>query len=505
MPARALELVFHSHAGTAVAKLDHFHQRVRLGLYLSVAIVVVMLAFVAQEVLTRWTQINSHFLLLYPAVFVAAWLGGLWPGIVATTGAALAGWYFSVPATSALTELLPGDAAELAIFCMMGVGFSIASFRRQRTRHAMNTARAASLDAEARLRILVRNAPVGLWAVDTDGIFVLVETGGLPAALNLGCYGVGQNIFCNGGAEPAVIDAVRRALQGENVNIELQSVDRWYMTHFSPLADSVGGVAGVVAVTTDITERKELEVSKQNVIDALRSERDLRELFVSALTHDLRTPLQAARMGAELLVRQAKDPIRVVTLSGRIMSHMDRMSSMIQNLLEAHRLDAGEPLPLDLHECELRALVQDVVDELNTLYGDRYCLSATGSAKGYWDVELLRRVLENLASNAIKYGASGKQVSVALDDLSDAVSLSVHNEGEAISPDEQTRLFERFNRGTAATARKQPGWGIGLSFVRSVAEAHGGQVSVRSEPGLGTTFRVTLPKDVRAQPQQEMY
>lgn len=461
------------------------------------AVLAVGIAFFIQQILTLLTPVNSHFLLLYPTVFIAAWRGGLWAGLTATVSAAFAGWYFALPVNRALVIMAPGDAAELAIFTLMGIGFTIASHRRQRARQAMDAARAATERAEARLRLLVQNAPVALWALDDKGRFTAVETGSFAVDFSKPEIQVGQNAFQVYANDQDNQTNIRRALKGESFTEETQLDDVWYATHYAPMTDTQGTVTGMLAVTTDITARKELELSQRKMIESLRQERDLREAFVSTLTHDLRTPLQAARMSAELLIRQPSDATRVVTLSARIADHIDRTANMIQGLLDAHRIGAGERLPLKIQHCQLRPLLLETLEEANTVHGDRCVLSLITEVEGYWDPDVLRRIVENLADNALKYGAAGTVVTVSVEEHVDTICLKVHNDGEPITHDEQVQLFTPFKRGASATTNGKRGWGVGLTFVRGAAEAHGGYVSVRSEAGHGTTFSVTLPKDAR--------
>jgi signal transduction histidine kinase len=102
-------------------------------------------------------------------------------------------------------------------------------------------------------------------------------------------------------------------------------------------------------------------------------------------------------------------------------------------------------------------------------------------------------VIENLAGNAVKYGAKDTPITLSLKHLGAHVELRVHNFGGELSPDDQKGLFDLFQRTRTAIASGQKGWGIGLTLVKGIVEAHGGRVSVKSGPGLGTAFIVSLP------------
>ncbi len=232
-----------------------------------------------------------------------------------------------------------------------------------------------------------------------------------------------------------------------------------------------------------------------NIVLQLESEKELRERFVSALTHDLRTPLTAAKMSAQLLSRKADDPKMVQMLAIRIAKNMDRSDHMIQDLLDANRIKAGEGIPIHLQACNFVGLIRESISLLEQLYGQRFVLRvACEDAVGSCDIGAMERVIENLASNAVKYGTPGTPITVQVARHQENwIQLSVHNEGSPIPPEDQETLFSQFRRTVSADSSGKKGWGIGLNLVRGITEAHGGNVSVESIPGNGTLFTVQLP------------
>ena len=117
--------------------------------------------------------------------------------------------------------------------------------------------------------------------------------------------------------------------------------------------------------------------------------------------------------------------------------------------------------------------------------------------RGFWSSDELRRALWNLATNAVKYGASDKPITISVTRTAQGAQASVHNWGRPIPRDEQNELFRPFSRTHAAQVGGQKGWGLGLTLVHGCAEAHGGRVSVESTEEAGTTFRLELPLDAR--------
>ncbi|MDQ3032432.1 MAG: PAS domain-containing sensor histidine kinase [Myxococcota bacterium] len=264
----------------------------------------------------------------------------------------------------------------------------------------------------------------------------------------------------------------------------------------------VGGrLQGYSKVVADLTERskivQERELSIARVAD-IQAEQSAREDFITKLSHDLRSPLQAAKMGADLVRRRLADPAAVDRLMERISANLTRVDEMIQELLDLNRLRAGETPTIQRVRCDLSTVVRDTLDELATIHGDRFVLVAQADIEGEWDPDAIRRIVENLCSNAAKHGSRTEQITITLVKTSHEAQISVHNHGEVIPPDERVRLFEQFARVSGRTRSSTTGWGIGLAVVKALAEAHGGTVRVDSAEGIGTTFKIDLP--LRATP-----
>ena len=211
------------------------------------------------------------------------------------------------------------------------------------------------------------------------------------------------------------------------------------------------------------------------------------------LTHDLRTPLAAAKFASQLLFRKGSDPAEAQRLSARIATSLDRCDRMIGDLLDANQLRSGKKLSIEVEPLELTDLVEDALAALSTLYGDRFVLHAPAPINGLWSRLELRRMVENLCINAVKYGTAGRPVSVSVQEDSEVVNLEVHNEGPAIPAEDQARLFEPYHRRATHQNGSEQGWGLGLTVGNGIAEAHGGETAVISNTDNGTTFRVTLP------------
>lgn len=230
----------------------------------------------------------------------------------------------------------------------------------------------------------------------------------------------------------------------------------------------------------------------------LEQELQARTEFVTALIHDLRNPLSAARLAAQLLDSQVGEAGHRSV--GRIYRSLERLNKMIEDFLDASRISAGHPLPLEISHCDMVAIAREVIDEQATTHGDRFVLDGPTAMTGHWWQKGFRRVIENLVSNAVKYGARDMPITIAIGARDDErVALSVHNWGKPLSQQDCRLIFAPYARGQLAEESKRKGWGIGLSLVRGIVEAHGGVVTVRSAAESGTTFTVEVPRDARAQ------
>ena len=244
-------------------------------------------------------------------------------------------------------------------------------------------------------------------------------------------------------------------------------------------------------------QMRDLHLQVQRQMESLTTERELRARFVSLLAHDLRGPVSAAMFASEMLICSPERLDQRRELGVRIKRSLDRVEEMVRDLLDASRVQAGQPLPLRLDDCELKTLIADVVEELNHIHADRVRMEVAEEIHGIWSAAELRRALWNLTTNGIKYGAARTPVTITARRVDGRVRISIHNEGAPLSAEDQRRIFEPFARARSAEASSQVGWGLGLTLVRGCAEAHGGSVSVESSAEAGTTFTLEVPLDSR--------
>ncbi|WP_082439440.1 MULTISPECIES: HAMP domain-containing sensor histidine kinase [unclassified Massilia] len=220
-------------------------------------------------------------------------------------------------------------------------------------------------------------------------------------------------------------------------------------------------------------------------------QRAFRQRVAASLTHDMRSPLSVIVSGAELLL--ATDPGKSTKILQKILENGLRLEQMIQEQLDAISKPAAQSPPLAMVSLDALQLAREVAEHVNDTT-PAHCEAGGESVVGWWDESALRRALENLASNAAKYG-DGQQVRLNVAQTHGRVILSVHNCGNPIPDEQRKNIFEYLNRGQHTD---KIGWGIGLPFVQEVAKRHGGTVVLDSSAQSGTTFTIDIPIDGRA-------
>lgn len=222
----------------------------------------------------------------------------------------------------------------------------------------------------------------------------------------------------------------------------------------------------------------------------------MRELFTASLTHDFRGPLSNAWNYLELM-RRTRDEAQREQFAVRAVNNLKRIDQMIIGLLDVNRSNAGERMSLDVEESEAGGLVRAVLDEHTITAGARLLLSIDAPVTVYWGARRMSQAVNNLVENALKYGRADTPITVRVLETHDRVHVSVHNLGEPISRADQATLFQPYRRAPSAARSGKDGWGLGLTLVEAIAEAHGGAVEVESTAEDGTTFTLDVLRDVR--------
>ena len=269
-----------------------------------------------------------------------------------------------------------------------------------------------------------------------------------------------------------------------------------------------------LAITTDVSERLEIEAEREQLLGSERAARAeaeranrLKDEFLAVLSHELRTPLNAVVGWAHVLRRHAADAGPDITRAADAIERNARVQShLIADLLDVSRITSGKLL-LDVQQVDPVAIVEAAVGSLASTANDKRVgvVLQGGERLGMvrWDPARLTQVVWNLVDNAIKFSPAGATVDVSLRAAGEAVELSVTDHGRGIETEFLPHIFERFRQQDSSTTRSHGGLGLGLAVVKQLVDAHGDEVVASSAgPGHGSTFTVRMRRasDAEAPP-----
>lgn len=240
-----------------------------------------------------------------------------------------------------------------------------------------------------------------------------------------------------------------------------------------------------LTLASEAAERASVALHHARLYEQAQAAIRVRDEFVAIASHELNTPLTALRLHTQRL--EKAQPDKLPAIHDAIVKQTDRITRLVKELLDVSRIHGGRltltPEPFDFAE-----LLKDVATRFP---GATVAVETSGATTGSWDRFRMEQVVQNLISNAVKYGG-GKPVTVQLSASDASVQLVVRDEGAGIAPDEKEKLFQKFER--LSSSRGFGGFGLGLWITRQVVDAHGGQIGLSSEEGRGTSVRVELPR-----------
>ena len=283
----------------------------------------------------------------------------------------------------------------------------------------------------------------------------------------------------------------------------LRSDGQWLRVNEQKTADG-----GIVGVFTDITESKAREAELGEMVDRLAEARDIalkateaKSKFLANMSHELRTPLNAVIGITEMLEEDAVDdgnedlvePLQRINRAGK------HLLKLINDILDLSKIEAGK-MELHIESFDLAAVIGDSVDMAGPLASpnnNKIEVHVSGSIPPMVsDVTRVRQVVFNLLSNACKFTENGTVAINVTVDADDWIEIAVSDTGIGMSPEQRDRLFADFSQADSSTTRKYGGTGLGLAISQRFCRMMGGDVTVESEPGKGSIFRVRLPLEV---------
>jgi PAS domain S-box-containing protein len=361
---------------------------------------------------------------------------------------------------------------------------------------ALERASAALRERNALLNAITASTPDLICAKDRQGRTLMANPAWLKAIGKSEPVGLNDN-------DRLVLAAGEAMILEENLSSA--EGERTYLITKAPLRDEQGRIIGLIAVATDITERKQAQRELEKLVLAeqrLRAEAEranrAKDEFLAIVSHELRSPLNALRGWSHLLITSRPlEPSLIERAAKAIKRNVDHQTRLIDDLLDTSRIVSGK-LNIERRVVNLVEIVHAALD------GARPGAAAKSMELRFkpddpaimvvGDAGRLQQLASNLLSNSVKFTPEGGVVELRLARHAERVQLIVRDNGIGISPEFLPHVFDRFSQADTSSSRRAGGLGIGLALVRHIALLHGGQVRADSEgSGRGSTFTIDLP------------
>ncbi len=277
-----------------------------------------------------------------------------------------------------------------------------------------------------------------------------------------------------------LVDWARKSKSSKSVegaiNVGGRAAKVWVLATAAPI-----GSGSVILTLEDRTEARRLDETRRD--------------FVANISHELKTPIGAIGLLAETLQGATDDPQAVTRFAASLQREANRLGHIVQEIIELSRLQSANDINNPVN-CQLDELIADAIDRVRIateaknmkIVADlepEVCVRASH--------EQIATAITNLLENAINYSDANSQIGIALRKSDGFAEVIVTDSGVGIALDEQARIFERFYRVDPSRSRQTGGTGLGLAIVKHIAQNHGGDITVFSKPGLGSTFTLSLP------------
>lgn len=359
----------------------------------------------------------------------------------------------------------------------------LAALRADELVEAANAAREAAADNAERFRSLITSSAAVVWSADRHGR-IQVDRQSWDTFVGLALDDQDPEGWL-AAVPPVDHDSIRRAWADARARAvpymcqhglrKRDGTNGWVVSRAAPIFKD-GSVREWIGMMTDVSERVRIE--------------EAREQFIAILGHDLRNPLAAIALGAELI---AGLPPPHDKMGSQIARSARRMETMIRDVMDFTRGRLGGGIPVRLGACDVGGICADVVAEMKLGHPGRDIRCATeGSLRSECDTDRIEQVVSNLIGNAITHGQD--PIVVTARDVGTDIEITVESAGEPISELAMSRMFEPYSRGIRLMPSGEiaPGLGLGLYIVSEIVRAHGGTIAVTS--GARTNFRVCFPR-----------
>jgi PAS domain S-box-containing protein len=363
--------------------------------------------------------------------------------------------------------------------------------------------------SEARYRSLFENVLEGVFQSDPQGNLLqanpaLVHMLGFENEDELRAPGAIRELYVDREQRAECLRRLEEAGELRHVELRLRRKDGstlYALENSRALRDEAGRVIYYEGTLTDITNRKEQEEELLKAKEAAEAANRAKSDFLASMSHELRTPLNAIIGYSEMLQEEANDRNLGVLIPDlkKIQTAGRHLLALINDVLDLTKIEAGR-MQIHLERVDVRAMLEETLETVRPLVkkNDNVLESEveSGLPPLYVDVTKLRQALFNLMSNAAKFTTGGKirlTATQAKDEIGDWVVFTVSDTGIGIARDQQTKVFEAFSQGDSLQARRLGGTGLGLAITRQFCRMMGGDVTLESEAGKGSTFQIRLP------------
>jgi PAS domain S-box-containing protein len=367
---------------------------------------------------------------------------------------------------------------------------------------------------EARLRDLIDNMPALIYLRDLDGRFILVnrpyqEFWGVPSDAIQGKTLAETDEMSDVDLTPGLNEQIDREVlatrepRKRESHVVRRGTEHVFTDVRFPVLDGAGQVVALAGIDLDITAQKRSEAELAELLRRVEMARDAaidttaaKSRLLANMSHELRTPLNAIIGFTRIVSRNAQTlPTKQVDNLSKILVSAEHLLALIDEIVDLSRIEAGH-VRVDITETSVADMLQEITDSLEPLVDRSRVRLAVEAGPGLHaiatDRDKLNQILHNLVSNAVKYTHEGS-IEVRSWRVDGRLRVSVSDTGVGIAGNELERIFEEFYRADAKSAPQRRGTGLGLSISRRLAKVLGGDITVASRPGIGSTFTLDLP------------
>ncbi|CAJ0694387.1 hybrid sensor histidine kinase/response regulator [Ralstonia mannitolilytica] len=484
-----------------------------------VAIGAAVLGTAVRVALEATMGIHLPFYLAFPVVTIAAWYGGFWPGMLAI--GAYGALFLAVAAVQTWTGPPPPTLAQVLVFSVGALLICVLCEQLRRARAGAERRALAETQqrlSQQRLVAALQASPISLYDVDNTMHFTWVHNAvfGLQPEQLLGR--TVREVFGRRAAARLTEAGQRVIATGTPTRVEFAFRRRHtqrvvYDVVVTPLRDDTGEIIGLTNAVIDISERRQAEERRAQLLEAESRAREeaerasrLKDDFLATVSHELRTPLNAVLGWAQLLNMRPyeeglfKRGIEAIERSARTQVHL------IDDLLDMSAILSGK-VPLDIGPVDLADVLERARETIEPMARQKQITMESD----YLPVPLLqgdagrlKQVFWNLLANAVKFTPEGGHIRLSVHPAPEGVVATVRDTGIGIEPAFLPHIFDRFQQADLSSTRRHGGLGLGLAIAKQLVELHHGRITAASSgANRGTTMAVTLPLHAAQPGEQE--